>query len=82
MEYKVVKDFKDLKDNGHVYRAGDSFPRPSVNVDAKRIAELSTTKNARKEVLIEALVKESAHLVEEPVKKGKKRNVRADTQGD
>lgn len=70
MDYKVVKDFKDLKDNGHVYRAGDSFPRPYVNVDEGRIKELSTAANVRKEVLIKS------------VGKRKKKNAGADTEGD
>lgn len=82
MRYKVVKDFKDLKDNGHVYRAGDGFPRPSVNVGEDRLRELSTTENARKEVLIKPLAEKPAPLVEKPPKKGKRRNVRADTPGD
>ncbi len=50
-EYVVVKDFKDLQDENHIYREGDPFPRKG-KVTKKRIEELSTTKNKRKEVLI------------------------------
>ena len=92
MEYKVVKDFKDLKDGGHVYKAGDTFPRFGVKVDEERIVELSTEKNARHEILIEAEEVEvpmKAETVEtqnsEPVevsskKVRKKKNARTDIE--
>lgn len=51
MSYKVVKDFTDLKDDNHVYRKGDKYPRKGKGTKA-RIEELSTKKNKRKEVLI------------------------------
>ena len=43
--YRVIKAFRDLKDNNHVYYAGDTFPHNGVEVDAERIAELSSDKN-------------------------------------
>lgn len=82
MRYKVVKDFRDLMDNGHVYRAGDEFPRFGVDVDDERIAELSTRNNRRGEILIEAVEKADVGVAEEkdsavesevPSAKGKKR---------
>lgn len=59
-EYKVIKAFTDLKDDNHVYQAGDDFPREGSNADEKRIAELSGTENKRKEALIAAVTDEGA----------------------
>lgn len=50
-KYIVVKDFKDLQDNNHIYRVGDTYPRKGKSLK-KRIEELSTTANKRKEILI------------------------------
>ena len=55
MIYKVIKGFADLQDNEHVYLTGDTFPREGLEVSDERIAELSTTANRRREVLIEAV---------------------------
>lgn len=77
MRYMVVKDFKDLMDNGHVYKAGDVFPRLDLNVDESRIHELSTKNNKRGEVLIEPVPEEAP----EKKKRGRK-NVRTDPEGD
>ena len=52
--YKVVKAFTDIKDNNHVYLAGDKYPREGVVADEKRVAELASTQNRRGEVLIKA----------------------------
>ena len=51
--YKVIKSFYDLKDNNHVYSVGDTFPHNGVDVDAVRIAELSSDKNLQGVPLIE-----------------------------
>lgn len=51
--YKVIKSFTDLQDNNHAYYAGDIFPRNGVEVDAERIAELSSDKNRLGVPLIE-----------------------------
>lgn len=86
MQYKVVKDFKDMKDD-HVYRAGDLFPRPDANVGEERIKELSSKNNKRGEVLIVAVEdKEEVSSVAiekapEEKKRGK-RNARTNTEGD
>ena len=79
--YKVIKDFTDAKDNRHVYRTGDTFPRDGAAVDAKRIAELASTKNARGEALIKAVetakiaaeTKETRKNEQQPVKAKKTR---------
>ena len=53
--YKVIKSFYDLKDNNHVYHVGDTFPHNGVEVDAERIAELSSDKNLQGAPLIEEI---------------------------
>ncbi len=54
MSYVVVKDFRDLKDENHIYKKGDKYPRKGKGTKS-RIEELSSTKNKRKEVLIKAV---------------------------
>lgn len=56
--YRVIKHFTDLQDNKQPYNPGDEFPRDGLNVNKKRLNELASNKNRRKEPLIE--------LVEEP----------------
>lgn len=53
--YKVVKDFTDLKDNNHVYLAGDIYPRKGVTVSEERVAELAGADNKRGTALIKAV---------------------------
>lgn len=45
--YKAIERFKDLKDNGFVYEAGDKYPRKGKRVSKARIAELSGSDNKR-----------------------------------
>lgn len=54
--YRVIKAFRDLKDNNHVYSVGDTFPRNGVEVEAERVAELSSDKNLQGVPLIEEIV--------------------------
>ncbi|WP_332632020.1 hypothetical protein [Halalkalibacter flavus] len=56
-KYIVIKDFADLQDNGHVYHAGDKFPRKG-RVKNDRIEELSSTSNKIGEVLIQEVGEE------------------------
>ena len=53
--YKVIKSFTDLQDNNHAYYVGDTFPHNGVEVDAERIAELSSDKNLQGVPLIEEI---------------------------
>ena len=53
--YKVIKSFTDLQDNNHAYYVGDTFPHNGVDVDAERIAELSSDKNLQGVPLIEEI---------------------------
>lgn len=50
--YRVIKAFFDLKDSDHSYRVGDVYPRAGLTPSAKRIEELSGTKNRQKTPLI------------------------------
>lgn len=50
--YRVIKSFTDLKAS-HVYYVGDTFPHNGVEVEAERVAELSSDKNRMGVPLIE-----------------------------
>ena len=52
--YRVIKSFTDLKAS-HVYSVGDTFPHNGVEVEAERIAELSSDKNRLGVPLIEEI---------------------------
>lgn len=60
-EYKVIKDFKDLQDNNHIYYKGDPFPREGAEVSEERIEELASENNKRNTVLIEAVKEYPKH---------------------
>lgn len=45
--YKAIERFKDLKDDGFVYEAGDRYPRKGKRVSKARITELSGSDNKR-----------------------------------
>lgn len=63
--YRVIKHFRDLKDDNHPYYEGDEFPRKgNAEVTKERFEELAGSENKQKTPLIE-LVKEE----EEPKKK-------------
>lgn len=51
MPYTVLKDFKDLQDEGHIYQAGEKYPR-SGRAKKERIEELSGSDNKIGEPLI------------------------------
>lgn len=65
MKYKVIKRFKDLEDNLHVYEVGDEYPHKNAATSDKRIAELLSADNKMKQSLIER--------VEETKKKSSKK---------
>lgn len=46
MKYEVVRDFKDLRDNGHEYKKGDIYPH-NGEVDEKRVEQLITPTTQR-----------------------------------
>lgn len=73
--YKVVKLFKDLQDNEHLYNVGDEFPRSGLSVTAERLAELAGSKNRQRQPLImlmpdgDLTADETSEAAKEPQKK-------------
>lgn len=68
MEYKVIRGFTDRNDN-HKYAVGDRYPYRGF-ARKERVAELSSDKNKRGVVLIEAakkVVEAKVETEEEPV---------------
>ncbi len=71
--YKVLRMFRDLKDNNHVYHVGDKYPHDGImEVSEKRLLELSTDANRRHvpliaKVEIEPVQIEPIEAEEEPV---------------
>lgn len=54
----VYSRFKDLKDNNHIYRKGEIYPREGLEPTKERIKELSSKKNKIGEVLIKKVNEE------------------------
>lgn len=54
----VYSRFKDLKDNNHIYKKGDVYPREGLEPTRERIKELSSKKNQIGEVLIKKVSEE------------------------
>lgn len=52
MAYKVIKDFKDLRDNGYEYKSGDTYPR-SGKADEARAKHLMIPTSQRGPLLEE-----------------------------
>jgi hypothetical protein len=50
-KYVVIKDFKDLQDDNHIYRVGDKYPRKG-RPKKERIEELLGNENRIGEPLI------------------------------
>lgn len=73
MTYRVLHDFADLQDGKHLYRAGDSFPRPGLAVSKARVDELLGSANATGYPLILADGAEA-----EPVKRTTRKRVKGD----
>ncbi|MGA3598583.1 hypothetical protein [Lysinibacillus agricola] len=44
MKYKVIKQFRDLQDNDHIYNIGDKYPYKG-RVNKERVAELKSNDN-------------------------------------
>ena len=58
MEYRAKVYFTDLKDNNHVYNAGDIYPRRGYRPSKKRIAELLSSDNKRGYPVIEEVMED------------------------
>ena len=50
--FRVVVAFADMQDGGYIYNVGDGFPRAGINVNKKRLEELSSDHNRRGVALI------------------------------
>lgn len=50
--FRVVVAFADMQDGGYIYNVGDGFPRAGINVNKKRLEELSSDRNRRGVALI------------------------------
>lgn len=80
MAYKVISDFKDLRDGGYEYKAGDIYPHTGT-ADAERVKHLMTPTEQRGALLEEVEDKpKKAEVVQaveetpaEPVAKPSKR---------
>lgn len=57
--YRVIKSFRDLQDNLHIYAVGDVFPREGANVLPSRYRELASTENKQGTPLIEEIKTEN-----------------------
>lgn len=54
--YKVIKSFKDLKNNKHLYKVGDIYPVKGYEPTDVRIKELAEGKNQLKMIFIEEIL--------------------------
>lgn len=55
--FKVIKEFRDLKDNNYIYRINDIYPYDNKEVSSERIQELASKKNLIGKNLIKQLKK-------------------------
>lgn len=55
--YKVVRRFKEIEHDGHIYEVDDNYPEEGYKTSKQRIVELSTTKNKCKQIFIEKVEK-------------------------
>ena len=58
--YIVISEFKDLKDNNHIYNEGMIYPYKENELDTGRIEELSGTSNRLNKALIKKIALEEA----------------------
>ena len=66
--YRVLRNFRDLKDRQYLYRAGDTYPRAGQTASPARIEALMTGKNKAKLVFIEEIPEEKP-VEKKPAKK-------------
>lgn len=52
-KYKVIREFKETKHDGHIYKVGDPYPKEGEKAIKARLEELSSTKNKYKKIYIE-----------------------------
>lgn len=56
MSYKALSFFRDMQDNGHLYKAGDVYPRAGYEPDSERIKALASNNNKRGTAVIVEVV--------------------------
>lgn len=67
--YKVVYQFKDLKDKDHIYNVGDEYPREGAQPTIARIKELSgDTNKIGKPLIVEVPQEETEPKTEDKPK--------------
>lgn len=54
--FKVVSDFRDDKNNNHLYEVGDEYPVAGYKPSKARVEELAKGKNKYNRVFIEEVV--------------------------
>lgn len=64
--FKVIHDFADLLDDGHVYHVGDKYPRDGIDENDARVEELSTSQNKIGVPLIQKETKAKEPKAKEP----------------
>ena len=55
VRYAARLRFADLQDGNRIYEAGDTYPRPGLDIPEARIAELAGSDNAMGYPLIQAV---------------------------
>lgn len=58
-KYEVVRRFKDLKHDGHIYEVGDEYPKEGKRTTKSRIEALSKGNNNYKEIFIKEVKEEN-----------------------
>ena len=76
--YKVIEDFIDLKDNNHLYHAGEPYPRVGAVVTSERLAELMGSANRRGRAVVMAVDAEKPK--NKPVEKPEEKPARKTTK--
>lgn len=70
--YRVLVDFKDLKDGGYQYKAGDVYPR-NGETDKKRVMQLMSSTPQRGSLIEQVEDKPAEIEVTEETKKSKRK---------
>jgi hypothetical protein len=65
MPYKVIRAFRDIENDHHVYRKGDTFPAKG-KVSKERVSELLSSENKVGKSLIEQLGVDLEEADQEP----------------
>lgn len=69
--YEVIVPFADIYDGGHIYNAGDKYPRDGVAVSDGRAEELLSNKNKIGTPVIKK-IQEEVKTEEKPKQKTRK----------